>query len=140
MTIEYNFDGALAAVEFAKEKSAAAFSKNSILYAKCLHSEGRTFYQMGRYPDAESSFLGAMSIKEKISGRENEDFATYLNGLGAVYHEMGGTLRRESLYIEAIKARAKVLGKENSYYANTVNNLAICTCIRRNMLRPDRFL
>jgi tetratricopeptide (TPR) repeat protein len=71
LTIEQEFNEALKTVEFAKNKAAAAFGKNSLLYVSCLHSEGRTLYQMGQYADAESPYLEAMSIRERISGREN---------------------------------------------------------------------
>lgn len=122
-TIEQDFDEALKIVDIAKTMTAAAFGKNNLLYARCLHSEGRTFSQMGRYPDAEASYLGAMNIKESISGKENADFAAYANGLGAVYQEMGEYTKAESIYREAIEIRARVLGKEDTYYANSVNNL-----------------
>lgn len=122
-TYKQDFDEALRVVDLAKTKTAVAFGKSSLLYARCLHSEGRTFYQMGRYPDAEMSYLEAMNVKEKISGKENADFAAYANGLGAVYQEMGQYTKAESFYREAMEIRARVLGKENPLYANTVNNL-----------------
>ncbi|GAB4496479.1 MAG: tetratricopeptide repeat protein [Saprospiraceae bacterium] len=78
---------------------------------------------MGRYPDAEASYLEAMNIKEKISGKENADFAAYANGLGAVYQEMGQYAKAEPVFREAMEIRARVLGKENPLYANTINNL-----------------
>lgn len=122
-TAEQNFDEALRIADLAKAETVKSFGKNSLLYARCLHSEGRTFFQMGRYPDAEVSYLEAMNIKEKISGEKNADFAAYANGLGAVYQEMGQYAKAESAYREAMEIRARVLGKEDPLYANTVNNL-----------------
>lgn len=78
---------------------------------------------MGRYADAEITYLEAINIKEKISGKENADFAAYANGLGAVYQEMGKYDKAESAYREAMEIRERVLGVENPLYANTVNNL-----------------
>lgn len=122
-TAEQDFDEALRISDLAKTETIKFFDKNSLLYARCLHSEGRTFFQMGRYPDAEVSYLEAMNIKEKISGKENADFAAFANGLGAVYQEMGQFTTAESVYREAMEIRGRVLGTENPLYANTVNNL-----------------
>lgn len=123
LTIEQDFDGALRLSDYAKNKAATVFGKNSLFYASCLHSEGRTLYQMGQYADAEPPLLEAMSIRERISGRENAQFAAILNGLGALYQEMGQYSKAEQFYKETILIRAKVLGKEDPYYTNSLNNL-----------------
>ncbi len=93
-------------------------------YTRICDNIGNLYYRTDQLKKAESLYLEAKQIREKILGKYDLDYALSCNKLGGVYLDIGDYQKAESLYIEVRSIREKVLGKENSDYASSCNNLA----------------
>jgi tetratricopeptide (TPR) repeat protein len=89
-----------------------------------LTQQAVTFYQEGRYEEAEPLFQEALAIREKALGPDDPDVATSLNNLAGLYREQGRYGEAESLYRRALVMREKLLGSNNPALAQSLNNLA----------------
>nr|WP_290937813.1 tetratricopeptide repeat protein [Haliscomenobacter sp.] len=80
---------------------------------------------MGDFEKAEPLFLETKTIREKVQGKDNSDYAEILNNLASLYRSMGNYEKAELHHLEAIAIKGKIIGKEHPNYALSLNNLAI---------------
>jgi len=73
---------------------------------------------------AEAYYLESKSIKERISGTNNESYVSALNNLAVVYDMMGEYKKAEEYQIRALKIREKTLGKQHHEYGLLLYNHA----------------
>jgi len=118
------FVEALQVIEKGDSVALAAFGKNSALNAKCLFNHGRTYHIMSEYDKAESLYLEAKAIREKVLENEHPDYIGSLNNLAVLYKDRGEYEKAEPLYLEVKAIREKTLGKEHPDYASSLHNLA----------------
>jgi tetratricopeptide (TPR) repeat protein/CHAT domain-containing protein len=77
----------------------------------------------GEKQQAESYFLEAIRIQQRVYGSHNLQYVTYLGNLGSLYQTMGDYAKAEKLMLEVLGVRDTLLGKEHPDYALSLNNL-----------------
>ncbi|MBD2355712.1 tetratricopeptide repeat protein [Tolypothrix sp. FACHB-123] len=92
--------------------------------AERLSQQVMQLYQQGKYSEAIPLAEKALTIREKVLGKEHLDVALSLNNLAALYREQGRYAKAEPLYLRSLAIREKVLGKEHPDVATSLNNLA----------------
>ena len=131
----------------AKEVKAIIYGKQHPSYAKSCNNLGALYDDMGNsaatskiateyYKKAESLYIEAKNIREKVYGKEHPSYATSCNNLALLYSNLGAMStnievkeenykKAELLYIEAKTIREKTLGTKHLDYAVSCNNLAL---------------
>jgi tetratricopeptide (TPR) repeat protein len=92
--------------------------------ARLLDQTGNYLQEHARYQEAESLFLRALSMRERLLGVEHPDTATCLNNLAELYREQGKYTKAEPLFLRALQIREQKLGAEHPDTATCLNNLA----------------
>ena len=65
----------------------------------------RLYQSQGRYDEAESLYLQAMALREKVLGSGHPEMAVDLNDIALLYHEQGRLREAEPLYLRALEIR-----------------------------------
>ena len=92
--------------------------------ASLYNSFGQTLYKQGNYPEALVWYNKALTISEKVLGKEHPSTATTYNNIAVVYDNMGKYPLALEWYEKDLKISEKVLGKEHPDTATTYNNIA----------------
>ncbi len=100
-------------------------SLETSIYASVCTNLGKLYKGLDKYEIAESLFITARQIREKVFGKKHPDYAASCNILGILYMELGQYKKAKPLYIEAKEIRANNPGKRSSDYAGSCNNLAL---------------
>lgn len=116
------FEQALAINATAEQITLERFGWESESYGSCCHNHGRILCMKGDFAEAEQWNLEAKSIREKVLGKEDPDYALTLNNTAEMYRSMGEYEKAEPLYGEAINIWLKVDDRSN--YAMTTFNYA----------------
>lgn len=110
-------------------KAKDEIGKDSVMtntYAGFCNTLG-ILYRNTQQPDkAESYFLIAMDIREKLLGTNHLDYAVTCTGLGILYITTGKYVKAANLIEQARNIRSKTLGANNAEYARCCFLLAIC--------------
>jgi tetratricopeptide (TPR) repeat protein len=67
----------------------------------------------GDYAEAEKWLLEALTIREKVLGKEHRDYSKSLNGLALIYWEMGDFDKAEPLFSGKLNNPGKTGWKRN---------------------------
>ena len=89
-----------------------------------LSKQGRYFYDVGEYKEAEPLYLEAMGIRRTVVGENHPSFATSLNNLAGLYKSQERSAEAEPLYLQAMEICRAVLGENHPAFATSLNNLA----------------
>ncbi len=119
-----NFDDAISINQEAERIALDEVGKNSATYGSCLHNKGRISLNQGENADAETYFLEALSIREKVLHKEHLDIAHNLKFLGIVSNNLGNYERAINYYISARVIYEKIYGTEHIQYAYCQSNIA----------------
>ncbi|MFN0173422.1 MAG: tetratricopeptide repeat protein [Saprospiraceae bacterium] len=118
-----NFEKALEVLALAEqmvlEKIGAGTKEQGNIYYK----RGQILYTKGDYPDAEKSFLLAISIQEKTLGKEHPDYARSLSKLARLYYDKGDYDKAEPLNLTVKDLYAQIYGKKSNEYAWAVGDI-----------------
>jgi len=90
-----------------------------------LHNAGVYLRARGQYQEAAPLYEYALSIQEKMYGRDDPNTDFLLNNLALLYWNQGKYTEAEPLYQRALEIREKVLGHDHPETASTLNNLAL---------------
>ena len=82
--------------------------------------------QQGNYTKALEYYQKALTIREKVWGKEHLDTAKTYIGIAVVYHGQGDYAKALEYYQKAVVILEKALGKEHPNTALIYNNIAIC--------------
>ncbi len=126
---EQRFEEALALLDTLETVILTAFGKESVAYAACQFNKGRAYFMSGDYMKANRCYIEAVIYREKAQGRENKEFARYINNLGVLNKELGKYDAAENYYLEARAIQKRVLGIESPDYAKVSNNLGVLYCL-----------
>jgi tetratricopeptide (TPR) repeat protein len=96
--------------------------------ATSLISLAQDYRSQRRYSEAKRLFKRALTIQERILGRDHPDVATSLNRLGLCYRALGNRDKAKPLFERALMAREKSLPPDNPRIATSLNNLALAYC------------
>jgi len=89
-----------------------------------LNNLGYFFHNVGYFPTATALYQRALSIREKVLGKEHPDTAQSMNNFAGLLEAKGDYDHAEPLYQRALSIREKVLGKEHPLTATCLNNFA----------------
>ena len=93
--------------------------------AGILTDLGKFCQERGALEDAESHFLRALAIKEKLFGSKDESVGELFDRLGALF-EAGGDIRKSGQYYQrALEVREHALGKDDQEVSQRLNDLVI---------------
>ncbi|KAK3341084.1 hypothetical protein B0T25DRAFT_329824 [Lasiosphaeria hispida] len=90
-----------------------------------LSKVGTSFYNLGKYQEAEQMHQQALQLSEKVSGQEHPDTLTSMNNLALVLRGQGKYQEAEQMHRRALQLREKVLGQEHPDTLTSMNNLAL---------------
>lgn len=117
-------DDALPLVTQTLEKSEAAFGPEHRLVAISLNHFGLYAQAKNDFSQAESFFLRALAIYEKILGPESLAVTDPLDNLGNLYRRKAEYAKAEPLYLRSLAIKEKQLGPDHQSVAQTLHNLA----------------
>ena len=86
---------------------------------------GHGLVKHGYYNQAMEWQQKALSIKEKVLGKEHRDTARTYSAIAGIYKDLGEYAKALEWHRRALKVREKVLGKEHHVTAITYNNIAL---------------
>ncbi len=89
-----------------------------------LNRQAVQLYGLGNYAEATVVAQRALTLAERVLGKEHPDTLTSVNNLAELYQAQGRYGEAEPLYRRALEARERVLGKEHPNTLISVNNLA----------------
>ena len=100
-------------------------SLNTYSHLQICDSLAILYYRKKEYKKAKFFYIQAKNIREIISGKQNQEYATACFDLANLYRAMEEYENAVPLYLEAKKVREKVLGKNNLAYAASCNYLGV---------------
>ncbi|MBV9269352.1 MAG: serine/threonine protein kinase, partial [Acidobacteriaceae bacterium] len=112
------------ALDRAAAKIAGEFGKEPLVEASIRQTIGRTYFDLGLYPQAQSQLERALGLQKRILGESNPDTLMSKVSLALLFLREGRYKDSEKLYDEAVKAYRRVLGREHTDTLNAELNLA----------------
>ena len=94
-------------------------------YASLLYYLGQNYQSLGKYDSAQLHFKEALTLYEKISGKNSATYASLLAGLGALYQDMGNLSAARSAFEEALQIQASAGGENTNAFAGILSNYAL---------------
>ncbi|MDP1774894.1 MAG: tetratricopeptide repeat protein [Methylobacter sp.] len=91
--------------------------------AACFNNAGNAFRRAQKYIQAEDYLQRALTIREKIFGKEHPDTAKTIDNLGCVYCNKGDFDKAEEYHHRALTIRKKTLENNHPDIAKSLNNL-----------------
>jgi serine/threonine protein kinase len=113
------------ALDRAAARIAGKFDRQPEVEAAIRDTIGRTYKDLGRYPDARMQLEHALELYRRALGAENPKALRVLNNLGFIAYLQGNYLEAEALCSQALAAQRRVLGPEHPDTLGSMNNLAV---------------
>ena len=89
----------------------------------CLNNAGFAYSEAKKYTQAEDYLQRALTIREKVFGKEDPETADTLNNLGNIYRDQGEFDKAEKYLKNALAIRKKTLENNHPDIAVSLNNL-----------------
>nr|CDP26075.1 Putative kinesin light chain [Podospora anserina S mat+] len=89
-----------------------------------LSKVGQSFYNLGKYKEAEQMYRQTLQLSEKVLGKEHPDTLTSMNDLALVLYSQGKYEEAAKIHRQELQLSEKVLGKEHPGTLTSMNNLA----------------
>lgn len=125
LTASGDFELAMSISNNAENLALNSLGGESYTYINCITNHARVLYLSKEVSESISWYEKAKSIREKVDGKNNPDFANILAALAISYEDIGNFEKAEVNYVEALEIRRNTLGHDNPRYANSLNNLAL---------------
>ncbi|MFN8331274.1 MAG: tetratricopeptide repeat protein [Saprospiraceae bacterium] len=125
MTASGDFELAMSISNNAENLALNSLGGESYTYINCITNHARVLYLSKEVSESISWYEKAKSIREKVDGKNNPEFANILAALAISYEDIGNFEKAEVNYVEALEIRRNTLGHDNPRYANSLNNLAL---------------
>lgn len=109
----------------------------SLEAAKLFSSAGRYLIRRGQYGQAAPLFSRALSIREKLHGKDHPDVAASLNNMANVYFGQGLYAQSQALHEQALAMRERLLGPSHPDVAMSLNNVANVYYVRGNYAQAE---
>ena len=103
---------------------AKKLGNNNPRYAQSLDLLGQVHYAEGAYDLAKADFKQALSLRDKLYGKQSTEAASTKSGLGRVYAALGQYSQAEPLLRASLATREKVLGSQDLSVADSLSGLA----------------
>ena len=92
----------------------------------CLSYIGLSYIRLGDYLKALGYHQQALSIWERVYGREHPNYAAVLNNIGICYTDLGSFAKSLECLQQALAIKEKLYGKEHPSYAISLSNIGDC--------------
>ena len=100
------------------------FSKQPEVEAAIRNTIGRTYMDLGLYPEAAKQLEAAVDLRRRALGREHPDTLHSITSLANVYWYEGKYAQAEALNSQTLEIRRRVVGPEHPETLASMNNLA----------------
>ena len=100
------------------------FSAQPVVEASIRETMGKTYEQLGLYPEARKELESALALSSHALGDENPKTLSILFDLGTVTRDEGKYVAAEALDQKVLDLRRRVLGSEHPYTITSMSNLA----------------
>jgi CHAT domain-containing protein/Flp pilus assembly protein TadD len=104
------------------------------------NSKGLEYFNQSDYKKAETSFLKAKDIFEKVFGKENADYAAVVDNLGYLYTTLGDYAKAEIYYLEDKTIKEKIQDKNTSDYAFLLLRIGLLYRMMGNFSKSEIYL
>jgi hypothetical protein len=116
------------------------FDKQPTVEASIQLTIGRTYLELGVYPEAQSHIERAIELRRRELGEENPDTLIAKRTLASLDSSAGRLSQAESLYNEVLEAQKRVLGKDHHQTLETSFQLAMLYDRKGEMARAESLL
>jgi tetratricopeptide (TPR) repeat protein len=91
-----------------------------------LSNEASTFYEQGKFPEADRRLQEALKAAEFALGPEHLEVSKILRNLAELFEAQGKYTEAEPLYKRVLNIREKALGPDHPDVANICENMGKC--------------
>lgn len=112
------------ALDRAAASIAGKFDKQPLVEASIRHTIGKTYKDLGLYPEAESQIQRALDLQQRALGAEHRETLETMDELAEVYGEHGQRAQAVQLFRQIMETRRHVLGMEHPDTLESMVNLA----------------
>ncbi len=113
------------ALDRAAERIEGKFAKQPEVEASIRDTVGRTYIDLGLYPEARKQLERALELRSRVLGADDAKTLRSMVPLGRVARLQGRYDEAEALEGRALKAQRRVLGPEHPDTLTSMSNLAI---------------
>jgi hypothetical protein len=85
----------------------------------------RTYYQLGRYADAEKLYICVVDARTRLLKEEHPDTISAMADLAWLYKKLGGHADAKKLQVHVVNARTRLLGEHHPKTILTMSNSAV---------------
>lgn len=96
--------------------------EKTLEYASSLNQMAFVKRELGKYQEAENSYLKALEISRSLFG-EDTIYATNLNNLASLYQFLGKYDKAEQMMLQSTALIKKIAGERSNLYISTQNNI-----------------
>jgi len=111
------------ALDRAAERIAGKFDQQPEVEASIRDTIGKTYTDLGVYPEAEKQLERALELRRRVLGPEHPDTLRCITDLAWVYSREGKFAQAEALAKESLEIRRRVLGPEHPDTLSSMNRL-----------------
>jgi len=101
------------------------FTGQPLVEASIRQTIGKTYRDLGLYPDAQRQVERALDLRHRILGEEHPDTLATMNELATLYRDQGKYPQAERLFTKVLEVRRRALGEEHPDTLATINDLAV---------------
>ncbi|EJT69976.1 hypothetical protein GGTG_12153 [Gaeumannomyces tritici R3-111a-1] len=83
-----------------------------------------TYWNQGRWKEAESLGVQVMETGKKVLGEKHPDTLVSMANLASMYWKQGRWKKAESLEVQVVETRKRMLGEEHPSTLTSMNNVA----------------
>jgi tetratricopeptide (TPR) repeat protein len=112
------------ALDRAAERITGKFDKQPLIEASIRQTIGRTYKDLGLYPDARRQMERALELQRPVLGEEHPSSLDTINAIAELCLDQGKYEEAEPLFINTLEIRRRVLGEEHPDTLSTMNGLA----------------
>jgi eukaryotic-like serine/threonine-protein kinase len=103
-------------------------AKDPEFQSRMLSVMGRSYMNLGLYPEAQSLFERGIKVSGSVLGQEHRDTLHMMTDLGWTLFEEGRLSEAERLERTLLETQRRVLGPEDQDTLGTMGNLAVTLC------------
>jgi non-specific serine/threonine protein kinase/serine/threonine-protein kinase len=106
LTVRTALDRAAARIE-------GKFATQPLLEASIRRTVGKTYFDLGLYPEAEAQLERALDLRRRLLGETHPDTLLSMNDLAGALERQGKFASAEELYAKTLEIRRRSLGTEH---------------------------
>jgi tetratricopeptide (TPR) repeat protein/predicted Ser/Thr protein kinase len=100
------------------------FERQPLVEASIRQTIGKTYMDLGLYPEAQRQLERALDLRHRILGDEHSDTLAAMNELATLYRDQGEYSQAEPLFNKVLELRRRALGQEHPDTLKTMNSVS----------------